>query len=46
VPATASGMATWRKRLFVAIAKHAASPVGWFRLPIERTVTIGSHISV
>jgi KUP system potassium uptake protein len=42
----APGMARWRKRLFVAIAKNAASPVEYFRLPIERTVTMGSHISV
>jgi KUP system potassium uptake protein len=46
VPTAAGGIAAWRKRLFVAVAKHAASPVGWFRLPSERTVTMGSHIAV
>jgi KUP system potassium uptake protein len=46
VPTAASGIAAWRKRLFVTVAKHAASPVAWFRLPIERTVTMGSHIRV
>jgi KUP system potassium uptake protein len=39
-------MARWRKRLFVAVAKNAASPVDYFSLPIERTITMGSAISV
>jgi KUP system potassium uptake protein len=42
----APGMARWRKRLFVAIAKNAASPVEYFGLPIDRTVTMGSAIGV
>jgi KUP system potassium uptake protein len=42
----APGMARWRKRLFVALAKTAASPIEYFRLPIEQTVTVGSHVSV
>ena len=42
----APGMARWRKRLFVAIAKNAASPVEYFRLPFDQTVTMGAHISV
>jgi KUP system potassium uptake protein len=40
------GMAGWRKRLFVAIAKNAASPVEYFGLPIDRTITMGSAIPV
>jgi KUP system potassium uptake protein len=42
----APGMARWRKRLFVAVAKNAASQVEYFGLPLERTVTMGAHISV
>jgi KUP system potassium uptake protein len=42
----APGMARWRKKLFVAIAKNAASPVEYFRLPFDRTVTMGAHITV
>jgi KUP system potassium uptake protein len=42
----APGLARWRKRLFVAIAKNAASPVDYFGLPIDRTVTMGSAIRV
>jgi KUP system potassium uptake protein len=40
------GMASWRKRLFVGIAKNAASPVDYFGLPIDRTITMGSAIGV
>jgi KUP system potassium uptake protein len=42
----APGMAGWRKRLFVGIAKNAASPVEYFGLPIDRTITMGSAIPV
>jgi KUP system potassium uptake protein len=42
----APGMRRWRKKLFMAIAKTAASPVDYFRLPFDRTVTMGAHISV
>jgi KUP system potassium uptake protein len=40
----APGMARWRKKLFVAIARNAASPVDYFGLPDERTITMGSQI--
>jgi KUP system potassium uptake protein len=39
-------MAGWRKRLFVAMSRNAASPVDYFRLPGERTVTLGSQIEL
>ena len=34
----------WAKRLFVAMARNAASPVEHFSLPSERTVTVGSQV--
>jgi KUP system potassium uptake protein len=40
----APGMARWRKKLFVAIARNAASPVGYFGLSDDRTITMGSRI--
>jgi KUP system potassium uptake protein len=40
----ATGMARWRKKLFVAMARNAATPVDYFGLPDERTITIGSRI--
>ena len=42
----APGMALWRKRLFTAISRQAASPVEYFRLPEDRSVAFGSSIDV
>jgi KUP system potassium uptake protein len=39
-------MRGWRKRLFVAMSRNAASPVDYFRLPGDRTVTLGSQIEL
>jgi KUP system potassium uptake protein len=38
------GMRRWRKRLFLAAGLAAAEPAGYFRMPRERTITIGSEI--
>jgi KUP system potassium uptake protein len=40
----APGMSRWRKRLFVAVARNAASAVEYFRLPYERTITLGWQV--
>ncbi len=45
-PTDAPGMSRWRKRLFMILARNAASPIEHFSLPNERTVTIGSQIAV
>ncbi|MEV4423435.1 potassium transporter Kup [Patulibacter sp. NPDC049589] len=45
VPDRSPGMARWRKALFVAMARNAASPADYFRLPTERVVTMGSRIA-
>jgi KUP system potassium uptake protein len=45
-PTAAPGMRGWRKRLFVAMSRNAASPVDYFRLPGDRTVTVGSQIEL
>ncbi len=42
----APGMATWRKRLFIGLSHNAASPAVYFQLPEERTVVMGSRISL
>ena len=44
VPVRGQGMAWWRKRLFVAMARNATSPTDYFNLPAERVVTLGSRI--
>ncbi|MDX6626055.1 MAG: system potassium uptake protein [Solirubrobacterales bacterium] len=46
VPTPAPGMRAWRKRLFVTMARNAASPVDYFHLPRERTVSLGSTIEL
>lgn len=43
---SAPGMRQWRKRLFIAISRNAASPVEYFGLPEDRTITMGSSIEV
>jgi KUP system potassium uptake protein len=45
-PMDASPLRALGKRLFIAMARNAASPVDAFRLPRERTVIIGSQIAL
>ena len=45
-PTEASPIRFWGKRLFIAMARNAASPIEAFRLPTERTVIIGSQITL
>ncbi len=45
-PTEAPGMSAWRKKLFLMIARNAASPIEHFGLPVERTVSMGSQIDV
>jgi KUP system potassium uptake protein len=46
VPTDAPGMSRWRKRLFLTMAHNAANPAAYFRLPDNRTVTIGERIDL
>src|SRR5512133_518677 len=46
VPTAAPGMARWRKKLFVVIARNAANPVALFGLPDDQTVVLSSHIEL
>lgn len=45
-PTDAPTMRQWRKRLFVTLSRHAASPVGYYRLPVDRTVSMGSSVAL
>ncbi len=45
-PGAAPGMRGWRKRLFIAMSRNAASPVEYFHLPRERTISVGSSIQL
>ena len=42
----APGMSRWRKKLFLTVSRHAASPVAHFGLPEDRTVSVSSQIPV
>jgi KUP system potassium uptake protein len=46
VPTGAAGMARWRKKLFVALARNAATPIEHFDLPRARTATTNSDVAV
>src|SRR4051812_4500037 len=39
-------MAPWRKRLFIATSYITADAAGYFKLPLDRTVIIGSRIEI
>jgi KUP system potassium uptake protein len=40
------GMTTWRKRLFIGLSHNAATPAAYFKLPLDRTVVMGSRIEL
>jgi KUP system potassium uptake protein len=46
VPGKTSDMSGWRKKLFLTLSHNAASPVEYFRLPDNRTVTIGERVEL
>jgi KUP system potassium uptake protein len=39
-------MTGWRKRLFIGLAHNAANPALYFKLPLDRTVVMGSRIEL
>jgi KUP system potassium uptake protein len=43
-PTDEPSLRPWRKKLFVTMARNAASPIDAFRLPQESTVIVGSQI--
>jgi KUP system potassium uptake protein len=43
---TQHNMARWRKSLFLTMARHAANPVEYFNLPIDRTIVMGGQVAV
>jgi KUP system potassium uptake protein len=42
----APGMAHWRERLFVLMARNAGRATGFFKLPPERVVEIGVQVEL
>jgi len=45
-PTAAPGMEMWRKKLFIMMARNAASPIEHFGLPGNRTVIMGSQVGL
>jgi KUP system potassium uptake protein len=45
-PEPAPGMGSWRKHIFLAMARNAASPIELFGLPADRTVSMGSQVGL
>jgi KUP system potassium uptake protein len=45
-PGKRGGMATWRKRLFGALARNASSPTEYFWLPADDVVVFGTQILI
>ncbi|MGH2856502.1 MAG: potassium transporter Kup, partial [Solirubrobacteraceae bacterium] len=46
LPTNAPGMARWRKRLFIGMARNASSPIEHFGLPGDRTVIAGLQVGL
>jgi KUP system potassium uptake protein len=46
VPSRAGALPAWRTKLFLTLARNAASPVDYFGLPADRTVVMGSQIEL
>ncbi|MFZ5537720.1 MAG: potassium transporter Kup [Pseudomonadota bacterium] len=46
LPAANPGMALWRERLFISMARNAAGATGFFHLPTNRVVEIGTQIEL
>jgi KUP system potassium uptake protein len=45
-PSDRPGMSRWRQRLFLVTALISAEPADYFRLPRERTITLGAEIEL
>jgi KUP system potassium uptake protein len=39
-------MLQWRERLFSAMARNEGSPVGYFHLPPNRVIELGTQVEI
>ena len=46
IPADVPGMALWREKLFAWMLRNAADAMGFFRLPTNRVVELGSQMRI
>jgi KUP system potassium uptake protein len=41
-----SGMARWRKEIFVFLHRNSRTPARYFGIPVKRTLEVGSHVAI
>ena len=46
IPTRGEGMMLWREHLFATMARNAASPMTFFRIPANRVVELGAQIEI
>jgi KUP system potassium uptake protein len=46
IPTVAPGMALWREKLFVTMARNSGSATAYFKLPTNRVVELGTQIEI
>jgi KUP system potassium uptake protein len=46
IPTVAPGMAMWREKLFVTMARNSASATAYFKLPTNRVVELGTQVEI
>lgn len=46
IPTRGKGMMIWREHLFAAMARGAASPMTFFRIPASRVVELGTQVEI
>jgi len=46
IPTHGEGMAIWREHLFAAMARSAASPMSFFRIPPNRVIEMGTQMEI
>jgi KUP system potassium uptake protein len=45
-PAAKSGMPRWQDRLFIGVARSASDATGYFQIPTDRVVEVGTQVAV
>jgi KUP system potassium uptake protein len=46
IPTAAPGMALWRERLFISMAKNATKAIEFFNVPTNRVVELGAQVEL
>ena len=46
IPTRGAGMSLWREHLFATMARSAASPMTFFRIPANRVIELGTQIEI